>query len=104
MSAMKYSLGFTAVFFAFGVFTGCKSTDSGSGAGGSVYEGTGVNDPWYYGEYYDRGDIIVTPPPGQPESPAHPEQPIYRPPAPRPTPLPSIPSAPRPMPMPAMRR
>lgn len=94
-----------------GLFTGCESTDGGGNASGSVYYGVGFYDPWYYGDYHDHDDIIVTPPPG--ERPpggtgAHPEHPIARPPpaapAPRPTPMPSIPSASRPMARPAMRR
>jgi hypothetical protein len=74
--------------------TGCESTGSGgSSVSGGMYYGTGWYDPWYYDGYYDHDDIIVTPPPTRPASP---EQPIYRPPASRPTPMPSIPSTPRP--------
>ena len=106
MRTLKYALKFTALLFAFGMFTGCESTDGGGNVSGGVYYGVGFYDPWYYGDYHDHGDIIVTPPPGRPEPPVRPEHPIARPPtpAPRPTPLPSIPSAPRPMPRPAMRR
>ena len=112
---------------AFGVFTGCESTDGGgsSQVSGSFYYGVGFYDPWYYGDYHDHGDIIVTPPPdgsgpSNPPRPEHPiaprpEQPIARPPAgssqpptasPRPAarPMPSIPSTPRPTARPAMRR
>ena len=87
-------------------FSGCESTEGGGSVGGSVYYGVGINDPWYYGGYYDGPDVIVTPPPNRPEPPPQPTHPIAQPPAagPRPTPLPSIPSAPRPMPRPAMRR
>ena len=87
-------LKFAAALLALGVFTGCESTGDSS-VSGSVYYGTGFYDPWYYGDYHDHGDIIVTPPPSGPEAPVHPEQPIYNPPTPRPTPMPSIPSAPR---------
>jgi len=85
-------LTFAAVL-AFGVVTGCESTNEG--VSGSVYYGVGFYDPWYYGDYYGHDDIIVTPPPSRPEAPVHPEQPIYNPPTPRPTPMPSVPSAPR---------
>ena len=93
---MKIMINFLKVavaMIALSVFTGCESTGGGSVSGG-VYYGTGFYDPWYYGGYDDQGDIIVTPPP-RPEQPVHPEQPIYRPSSPRPTPMPSIPSAPR---------
>ena len=89
-----------AVALAFGVFTGCESTEDGGSVSGSVYYGVGFTDTWYYGDYYDHDDIVVTPPPSRPEPPVHAEQPIYHPSTPRPTPMPSIPSAPRP----AMRR
>lgn len=80
---------------------GCESTGGGgSSVSGGMDYGTDWYGPWYYDGYHDHGDIIVTPPPAQPELPARPEQPIYHPPAPRPTPMPSIPSTPRP----AMRR
>jgi hypothetical protein len=98
---MKYSLSFAAVVFVLGMFTGCESTDGGGSGSVSAYYGTGFYDPWYYGGYYDHDDIVVTPPAGRP---ARPEQPIYRPSAPRPTPMPSIPSTPRPMARPTMRR
>jgi hypothetical protein len=102
MRTMKHSRNFAAVLFALSILTGCESTDdsggvSGGGISGGVYYGIGFDDPWYYDGYYDRGDIIVTPPPNHGGRPVHPEQPIYRPSAPRPTPMPSIPSAPRPM-------
>ena len=99
MKTMTRSINYAAVtLLALGVLAGCESTDGGSSVSGSVYYGTGFNDPWYYGGYYDRGDIIVTPPSARPDRPVRPEQPIYRPSAPRP--MPSIPSGPRP----AMRR
>jgi hypothetical protein len=80
------------------VFTGCKSTEGGGSASGSVYEGAGLSDPWYYGGYWDDPDIVVPPPSDRPEPPPRPTHPIALPPAaaPRPTPLPSIPSTPRP--------
>jgi hypothetical protein len=96
MSKMKYALSFIALLFALGLFIGCESTDGGSSSGGSVYYGTGFSDPWYYGGDYDGGDLVVAPPPARQVAPAHPEQPIYDPSGPRPTPLPSVPSAPRP--------
>ena len=90
-----------ALLFALVALTGCESTDGGGGSvSGSVYYGVGFYDPWYYGGYYDDPDIIVTPPPGErPPSGARPEQPIAKPPtvsAPRPMPMPSIPSRPMP--------
>jgi hypothetical protein len=93
-------LKFAAAALALGVLPGCESTDGGGSVSGSVYYGVGFSDPWYYGDCHDHGDIIVTPPSDRPELPVHPEQPIYRPSTPRPTPMPSIPSAPRP----ALRR
>ena len=68
---------------------GCETT----GGGGSVnsYYGTGFYDPWYYGAYYDRSDIIAAPPPPRPTHPIAPAGP-----GPRPTPLPSIPARPMP--------
>lgn len=87
-------------------FAGCESTDGGGGSvSGGVYYGVGFYDPWYYGEYHDDVDIIVTPP-DRPDAPVRPEHPIAKPPAstPRPTPTPSIPSAPRPMPRASSRR
>jgi len=79
-----------ALVLAVPVFSGCETT-GGSSDPTSIYYGTGFHDPWYYGGYYDRGDIVVTPPSG-----AHPSHPIARPPVagPRPMPMP----APRPMP------
>ncbi len=103
MKIMSHFLKVAAAMLALAVFVGCESPGGGSVSGG-VYYGTGFYDPWYYGNYYDQGDIIVTPPPARPEKPVHPEQPIYHPSTPRPTPIPSIPSASRPTPRPAMRR
>jgi hypothetical protein len=77
---------------------GCESNDTGGGA--SVYSGSGFEDPWYYGGYYDDVDVIVTPP-DRPESPPRPTHPIAPVPSPRPTPMP-MPSIPR-MPMPRAR-
>jgi hypothetical protein len=100
---MKRTLNATLRFAAIALLIlacSCESTDSGGGSvSGSVYYGTGLYDPWYYGNYYDDPDIIVTPP----SRPVAPEHPIARPPpasVPRPTPMPSIPAMPRP----AMRR
>jgi hypothetical protein len=95
MKTMSNFLKVAAAVFTLAVFTGCESTGDGN-VSGSVYYGVGFYDPWYYGDYHDHGDIIVTPPSDRPGSGARPEQPIARPsPAPRPTP--SIPSSPRPM-------
>ena len=96
-----WSIAWAAVLLAVLVgFTGCESTDGGGSVSGGVYYGVGSYDPWYYGGYYDDPDIIVTPPPGErPPSGARPEQPIAKPPtvsAPRPMPMPSIPSRPMP--------
>jgi hypothetical protein len=83
--------------------TACESTDGGSAqvsGGGSFYYGVGFYDPWYYGGADYPPDVIVTPPGDRPMPPPHVEQPIALPPsasvAPRPTPMPSIPSTPRP--------
>lgn len=111
MKALTSSLQLVPVMLlSLGVFTGCESTDGGgSSASTSVYYGVGFYDPWYYGDYHDHADIIVTPPrpgerpiaPPRPENPLpppRPEHPIARPtptPAPAPRPMPSIPSAPR---------
>lgn len=102
MKSMKYSFKlFGAMLFALGTLTGCESPDGGGTVSGSAYYGTAFDDPWYHGEHYHDSDVIVSPPPSRP---IHPEQPIYRPSGPGPTPMPSIPSAPRPTPRPAMRR
>jgi hypothetical protein len=95
MNIIKYSLKFGAVLFALGFLTACESTEGSSGVSGGVYYDAGLYDPWY-GGVYDRGGIIVAPPPSQGERPVRPEQPIYQPSTPRPTPMPSIPSTPRP--------
>ncbi len=77
-------------------FAGCESPEGGGSVSGSVYGGVGLYDPWYYGGSWHDSDITV-PPPNRPESPPRPAHPIAGPPAtaPRPTPLPSIPSTPR---------
>jgi hypothetical protein len=100
---------FAAVLLMLGVFTGCESSGGGGDVHGSIYYGVGFSNPWYYGGYYDQGDIIVTPPsppdrPDRPERPVHPEQPIARPSTSAARPMPSIPSTPRPMARPAGRR
>jgi hypothetical protein len=99
MSAIQRFLIFTgATLFICGLLTGCASSDEGSVSGGAYY-GTGFHDPWYYGGYYyDDADIIVTPPDNRPtQPPPRPTHPIARPPtsAPRPMPMPSIPTGPR---------
>jgi hypothetical protein len=79
------------------IFTGCESTDTSVSTG--VYYGTSYYDPWYYGEYWDDPDLIVTPPEKPSSPPPEPAHPIALPPSssmPRPTPMPSIPSTPRP--------
>lgn len=82
------------------IFAGCESTDGGSTqVSGGVYYGAGFYDPWYYGAGYYPPSVIVTPPPARPVPPPRVEHPIAKPPpsmAPRPTPMPSIPSMPRP--------
>ena len=96
------------MLLALGLFTGCESTDGGSSSAiVSGYYGVGLYDPWYYGDYHDDHNIIVTPPrpgerpiapsrPEQPLPPPRPEQPIARPTStPRATQMPSIPSMPR---------
>jgi hypothetical protein len=95
MKTLSNFLKIVVAVFTLAVFSGCESTGGGSVSGG-VYYSTGFYDPWYYGGYYNHGDIIVVPP-DRPDSGARPEHPIARPPAsaPRPTPMPSIPSAPR---------
>jgi hypothetical protein len=96
MKTMSHFLKVAAAALMLAAYTGCESTGGGS-VSGSVYYGVGFYDPWYYGGYYNQGDIIVVPPGDRPGSGPHPEHPIARPPtsAPRPTPMPSIPSAPR---------
>jgi len=73
-------------------FTGCESTYGGGSVSGSMYYGTGFHDPWYYGGYYNSGDIIVTPPTPPPDRPVARPTPL---PAPAPRPRPSIPLTPR---------
>lgn len=75
-----------------GLLTACESTGGGGSTNVNYYYGSGFADPWYYGGYYNDVDVIVTPPPGRPS------QPIARPPAatPRPMPMPSIPARPMP--------
>jgi hypothetical protein len=89
-----------APLLALVLFTGCASTDNGSGTVVNNYYGAGYQSPWYYGDYHD-GDVIVTPPPpgNPPDQGLRPAHPIASPPA-----RPSIPSTPRPAPRPAMRR
>jgi hypothetical protein len=90
---------------------GCKSTDGAASSSAIMYDDPFL-DAWYYGDYCDDPDIIVTPPdrPTDPPKPTHPivvppessvepSHPIATPPMPRPTPMPSIPR----MPMPRVR-
>lgn len=76
-----------ALLLTLPAFTGCETTDGAGSGSASIYYGTGMYDPWYYGHYHDDADIIVTPPP----RPTHPIAPT---PGPRPMPLPSIPARP----------
>src|SRR5215472_15518393 len=88
-----------ALFLPLTGFIGCESTESSSGSAsaGVAYYESGVHDPWYYGDYYDDPDIIVTPPIDRPDAPPQPTHPIALPPStPRPMPVPSIPRAPMP--------
>jgi hypothetical protein len=85
---------------AAGLVAGCASDGDYRGTSYvGVGYGYGYYDPWY-----DRGDIIVRPPPRPPARPEHPiaRPPIARPPAVRPTPLPARPM-PRPSPRPSPR-
>jgi len=103
MNTFKISIKFgAALLFALGTGTGCETTDSGST---HHYYGAGYQNPWYYGTYDDRDNVIITPPTSgnPPDNGVRPTHPIAGPPASRP-PRPSIPTAPRPAPRPAMRR
>src|SRR5262245_54185194 len=60
---------------AFGAFSACQTSDSGSASMG-VYYGSGFYDPWYYGGYYDSPDLIV-PPPNRPDNPSPPPRPAH---------------------------
>ncbi len=84
------------LMLALGAGAGCESTDGGATTSTSVYYGVGFYDPWYHGAYYYPPSVIVTPPPGGGAPPPSPSHPIAKPPAPRPTPMPSIPSRPMP--------
>jgi len=95
MSTIKRLLSFATLLLALAMFTGCESTDGGVSVSGGVYYGVGLYDPWYYGGYYDHGDIIVTPP-NRSDRPVRPEQPIAQPRASSQRSSPSIPSTPRP--------
>ena len=101
MKTSKFSVTLAAtLLFALSTFTGCESTDGGH-THTTVYT-AGYYDPWYHGHYYDDGDIIVTPPPGNPpDQDLRPAHPIANPPEvsrPKPPPRPSIPTRPRPSP------
>ncbi len=96
-----------ATLLGLGTLTGCESTDHDGSHVTNNYYGTGYRDPWYYGDYNNNRDVIVTPPPdgngngggSQPDNGLRPTHPIARPPpASRPPSRPSIPSAPRPSP------
>src|SRR5262245_31189258 len=82
-----------ACLLLIGLLTACESTETASG--GAAYYGTSFYDPWYYGYvYYNDDTVVVGPPSGDRPRPEHP---IANPPtasAPRPTPMPSIPSIP----------
>jgi hypothetical protein len=103
MNPFKYTFGLAAaLLFALGTFTGCQSTDSGGANVTNNYYGMGYQDPYYYGDYHDDHDVIVTPPPAgnPPDNGLRPTHPIAKPPQARPSPQPrpSIPSTPRPAP------
>ena len=96
-----------ALLLGLGTLTGCQSDGDGSHVTNNYY-GTGYRDPWYYGDYNDNRDVIVTPPPdnnqpgnGTPDNGLRPTHPIAKPPQvsrpPSPS-RPSIPSVPRPAP------
>lgn len=75
-------------------FAGCKSGEDAH-VSASAYYGAEFHDPWYYGNYDDDVDIIVTPP-ERPVDPPKPTHPIVIPPTPKPTPMPMpMPSIPR---------
>jgi hypothetical protein len=78
------------------LIAGCESTESDATVSGGAYYGTTFYDPWYYGDYDYPPDVVVTPPPERPVPPPTPTHPIYSPPGPSVSPMPSIPSTPRP--------
>jgi hypothetical protein len=85
------------LFLVSGAFiAGCETTESDTVVSGGVAYGTTFYDPWYYGDYDYPPDVIVTPPPERPVSPPTPTHPIYSPPGPSVSPMPSIPTTPRP--------
>ena len=90
-------MALSATLSAATLFTGCQSTDSGNSVAGAAYYESDFHDPWYYGDYHDDADIIVTPPGDRPSAPPKPTHPIATPPGPRPTPMPSIPRMPMPV-------
>ena len=62
MRTIKLSLKLgAALLVAQAAVTGCRSTDDAHASDG-VYYGTGLNSPWYYGEYNYAPEVIVTPP------------------------------------------
>ena len=77
MKTITRALKLAAVSLMLFAFTGCESTDSGS-VSGSVYYGTAFYDPWYYGDYCDDVDVIVTPPDRPTSPPPVPCQPSKR--------------------------
>ncbi|MHC1764528.1 MAG: hypothetical protein AB9869_09500 [Verrucomicrobiia bacterium] len=97
MKRIQMSLKSLALALAvFSVGSGCESTNGDGHASAGAYYGVGFYDPWYYGDYDNDVDVIVTPP-DRPAAPPRPSHPIATPPSagPRPTPMPSIPSMPR---------
>jgi hypothetical protein len=98
MKTIRASVGILGLLVtAFFFIIGCESSDTTTSAHVGMYYGASYYDPWYYGpDYYPPG-VIVTPPPGNPDSTPRPSHPIALPPTstPRPTPTPSIPSRPR---------
>ena len=104
-SKLSFKLA-AATLLGLGTLTGCQSDGDGSHVTNNYY-GHGYRDPWYYGDYNDNRDVIVTPPPdgggsgggNRPDNGLRPTHPIVRPPpASRPPSRPSIPSSPRPSP------
>jgi hypothetical protein len=61
-----------------------------SGTDSYSYYSSGFHDPWYYGDYYDDPDIIVSPPGDWSDGPMRPAHPIARPPMAGPRPMPHM--------------
>ena len=61
------------------ILAGCESNPGGGTVSVGMYYGVGFYDPWYYGGAYYPPDVIVTPPPEQPDVGPRPEHPIVNP-------------------------